>query len=162
METTNRTSGFSLAESLIAIVSLGIIVLAIFAAILAGQTQMYEAAHAQRAISLAEELTESIMALPYNDPDGPSAPGPELGEATVADFDNADDFHGYVEPAGELADAAGQPYDDEFQLFSREVTAEYGSETVPGLGGAQPGLAITVTVTDQRGRSWNLTRFIPE
>ena len=162
METIKPAKGFTLAESLIAAVALAIIVLAISAAILAGQTQMHEAAHAQRAMSLAEELIESALALPYEDPDGPSSLGPEADEMSVSDFDNADDYHGYVESAGGLTDAAGSAYPDDFQRFSRTVTAEYDKETVPGLGGAQPGLTITVTVTDQRGRTWNLTRFIPE
>lgn len=73
METIKPAKGFTLAESLIAAVALAIIVLAISAAILAGQTQMHEAAHAQRAMSLAEELIEMPWPCPMRTRTGPPA-----------------------------------------------------------------------------------------
>jgi len=147
---------------MIATVVLAVIVLSVSVAVTSGQKQMYEAMHAQRAIGLAEELLESILALPYDDPDGDSLPGPEAGETTVSDFDNADDFHGYSEPAGELTDAAGEAFPAEYQLFGREVTAQYGTHHIESMGEPFPGLTVTVTLRDRQGRTWALTRFIPE
>ena len=162
MKQGTRETGFTLVESMIATVVLAVIVLSVSVAVTSGQRQMYEAMHAQRAIGLAEELMESILALPYDDPDGDSSPGPEVDETSVSDFDNADDFHGYSEPAGELTDTAGLTYPSEYQLFSREVIAQYDSHVVAGLGAPMPGLTVTVTARDQAGRTWSLTRFIPE
>lgn len=162
MKQGTRENGFTLVESMIATVVLAIIVLSVSVAVTSGQKQMHEAMHAQRAIGLAEELLESILALPYHDPDGNSSPGPEADELSVSDFDNADDFHGYSEQAGEVMDAAGVAYPVEYQLFSREVTAQYDSHTVPGLGAPIAGLTVAVTVRDKTGRTWSLTHFFPE
>jgi len=161
MQQATQKSGITLAESMIAATVLLIVVLAVCTAINSGGMQMYENVHSQRAISLAEELAESILALPYNDPDGPSSPGPEPGESGVSQFDNADDFHGYYEAPGELRDAAGNVYPSEHQEFRREATAQYTSQTVTGLG-TLPGLNVTVTVRDKEDRTWVLTRFMPE
>ena len=161
MKHATRKIAITLAESMIAMTVLLIIVVAVCTAISSGGMQMYESLNAQRAISLAEELAESVLALPYNDPNGPSNPGPEPGETDVSKFDNADDFHGYKESPGQLKDAAGDLYPSEYQVFSREVTAEYTSQTISGLG-TLPGLNVTVTVKDKKGRTWTLRRFMPE
>ena len=52
-------------EVLIASAILSFAVAAISQAIVAGQTQTYEALHAQRGMSLADALIEEIQALPY-------------------------------------------------------------------------------------------------
>ena len=155
-------SGFTLAESLVAAVVLLVAALATSIAITSGHMQMRDSIHTQRAVSLAEELAESILAMPYHDPDGSSNPGPESDEMGVSDFDNADDFHGYSEPTGQLTDTAGIPYADEYQVFSREVTAQYSTQTVTGLGAPITGLTVTVIVRDKKGHEWILTRFIAE
>ena len=73
-----------------------------------------------------------------------------------------DDFHGYSQAPGEVRDAAGSLHPPLFQLFSRSVTVEYGSETVPGLGDPIPGLTVTVTVQDGKGLTWTSMRFVRE
>lgn len=162
MRQTARLGAFTLPESMMAAAVLAIAVVAVSQAIVAAQAQAYHAAHAQRGIMLAEAMIERILALPYNDPDGASAPGPEGGELTLADFDNADDFHGYSEAAGQVADLAGQVYPAPYDEFARSVTAAYGTSHIPEFGDALPGLTLSVTVTDANNRSWSLTRFIPE
>lgn len=162
MEPANRQGGFTLAESLVAAAILLIGVMAISVAVSSGQMQMYHAVHAQRGAQLGGELMARVLALPYSDPDGPSAPGPETGEISVLDFDNADDFHGYSQAPGQVSDAAGNLYPLSFQVFSRSVAARYGSESVPGLGDPIPGLTVTVTVQDRKGLTWTSTRFIRE
>ncbi len=154
--------GFTLMEALLAAAILTVVSIAVSTAIVSGQSRMYDAIRAQRAMSLAEELVESIVAMPYVDPDGESSPGPEPGESGVDAFDNADDFHNYYEAPGEVTDAAGNAYGEDYQLFTRTVSAQYESRDVPGVAAAILGLNVTVTVTDDQGQSWTLTRFIPE
>ena len=153
---------FTLIECLVASAVLAVAVAAISQAIVAGQMSTYDALHSERAVGLAEALMEEILALPYADPDGASAPGPEAGENNRADFDNLDDFHGYSEAAGLLADAGGVLYGADFQAFSRAVTAAYGTVTVDAFGRTFNGLTVTITVTDANGRVWTLSRFVPE
>jgi len=120
------------------------------------------AGHGHRGMTLAEELMERILKMPYGDPQGVSSPGPESGETAVSGFDNADDFHGYTEPAGGLRDVSGQYYPSDYQEFSRRVTARYESRSIPGLEGPIPGLWVVVEARDQRGQTFSVTRFIPE
>lgn len=156
------TRGFTLAEVLMASAVLSVAVGAILTAVTTGQEQTYEALHEQRAVALAEALMEEIIALPYADPQGDTTAGPDDGEAARGDFDNADDFHGFNEEIGQVLDAAGLAYPGTFDRFDRSVSAAYGVQSVAGLGGDYGGLSVTVTVTDDRRRSWTLTRFIPE
>ena len=149
-------------EALIASAVLSVAASAVYLSISSAQAQMHYAAHARRGIRLAEELIQYVTVMPYYDPDGPSNPGPESGESGVSEFDNMDDFHGYAEVRGELKDVAGNSYPVSHQLFSRTMSAEYGSQTVSELGGSIPGLLVTVTAGDQKGQSWSVTRFVPE
>lgn len=158
---TEHRRAFTLVECLAAMMVLSVAVLAVVEAISVAQTHAYEALQAERALALAEALAEEIVALPYTDPEGVSAPGPESGEARLT-FDNADDFHNFNEAAGNVADAQNVLYAGPYQQFSRSVTAGYTSETIAALGGTINGLAVTVTVTDSVGRSSIVTRFIPE
>ena len=157
-----RQRGISLIEVLIASAILSFAVAAICQAIVAGQMQTYEALHQLRAVSLAEALIEEIQALPYLDPEGAVATGPDAGETERALFDNADDFDGFSETAGNVADAAGVAYGTTLARFSRNVAASYGTVTIGDLGGPISGLTVLVTVTDDRGMTWTATRFIPE
>ncbi len=165
----NRTSrrpapsrGFTLPEVLIASAILAFTVAAVSHAIVAGQMATYAALHDARAIGLAETLLDEVLALPYDDPDGASAAGPESGESDRHDFDNLDDYHAYSQAAGAIVDLADTAYPDEFQSFTRSVTASYESLTVPTMGGSHSGLTVTVTVSEPGGRTWTLTRWIPE
>ncbi len=144
-------------ESLIASAILAVTVVAVTQAVFAGQMQTADALHRARAMELAEALTDEVLRLPYTDPD---ASGGEVGRAN---FDNLEDFNGFSEAAGALADAGGTAYGSALQGFSRSVavvSANGGSGiTVTGLGSALPGLTVTVTVQDAAGASWVLTRF---
>ncbi len=154
--------GLTLVESLLASAILSFAASAMYMSITASQTQFHYAAHARRGMKLAEELLQYVTVLPYSDPDGASNPGPESGESGVAGFDNIDDFHGYSESAGSLTDVAGNAYPAAHQLFSRSVTVQYGSQNISQLGGAIPGLTVNVTVTNSKGQSWSLSRFVAE
>ncbi len=154
MRHPRRRTAFSLLEALIAAVLLLTVVLAISQALLAGQMQIYDAAHRARAIELAQALMEEVLRLPYTDPDGGS-------EAARDAFDNMDDFDGFAE-ASPLTNAAGSAYADPYQVFSRSVAVTPGSVNVSEFGGAIAGVTITVTVTDATGATWSLQQFVPE
>lgn len=163
MPQQSASRGFTLAETLLAVSILTVAVLAVVQALTAGHFQSREAVRSARATALAEAMIERALALPYHDPDGTAAsPGPDAGETTPADYDNADDYHGYTESPGNLTDAAGVAYPPAYQAFQRRVTASYDTLNVPGLGGARPGLRITVVVENPQGRTWRIQRFIPQ
>jgi hypothetical protein len=104
---------------------------------------------------------QRIVSLPYTDAGGVQTPGPEAGETSPSKYDNMDDYHLYAEAAGQIKNAGGVLMPAEYQVFSRQVTAQYGASTVTGLGGPLAGLSVTVTVTDGKGSTWTLTRFVP-
>jgi MSHA pilin protein MshD len=154
--------GFTLLECLVASALLAFTVAALTQAVTAGQWTTLLGLRALRATALAEALMEEVLSKPYNDPNGASTAGPESGETSRSLYDNADDYHGFTETAGNLKDAAGTAYPADYQVFSRSVTAAYGSQTVTGLGSAISGLTISVTVTDGKGGSWSVTRFLSD
>lgn len=158
-----RQRGFTMAEVLIASSVLSIAVLAIVDAVTTGQQTTYQAMHDLRGMALAEALMEEIQSMPYDDPDGGTEDvGPEDGESDRTDFDNADDYHGYSEDVGATTDVAGVNYPSIYSKFGRSVTTVYENLTVSEFGGAQAGLTMTVTVTDNRGQEWSITRFMRE
>ncbi len=160
---TSNQAGFTLPEVLIASAILAYAVAAITYAISTGHAQTYNALHELRALSLAESLMEEIVAKPYVDPQGAGAVGgPDEGEASRADFDNCDDYHGFTETIGNLHDAQGAAYPAAFAPYSRSVTAVYENLSFTALGETIAGLTVTVTVTDDHGRSWQAARFIAE
>jgi len=153
--------GFTLAECMIAVVLLAVVVVAVSQAVVSGQAELHDAISMQRAMRLAEDMQERIAALPYCDPGGVMVPGPEANGSEAPQFNNADDFDGYTELPGQLRDIGGNLYPGDYQAFTREVSAEYQTQTVPGLGSPIGGLMVTVTVMDHRGRPWSVSRFLP-
>ena len=161
--TGHRARGFTLAEALLAAAILSFSVAAIAQAVVAGQMHTYEALHQLRGMTLAEALMEEILAQPWDDPNDTSAPGPEADELNRTLLDNMDDYHGFTEAAGDVADAAGQVYGSKFTRFARSATVAAATKAITELGGDDiDGLSITVTVTDDRGMTWTLTRFVPQ
>lgn len=157
-----RAQGFTLAEVLFASAILAFIVAGLTQTIVTGQTHTYNALHEERALSLAEALMEEALALPYADRGGDTTPGPDDNEPTRDRFDGLDDFDGFSEDAGELADPAGVLYPELFQRFTRSVEATYDTAAIAGFGGTRNGISITVTVADPGGREWTITRFVAE
>lgn len=160
--TNRRQGGFTLAEALFASAVLAFVVAGLTQTIVSGQAQTYNALHEERALALAESLMDEALALPYADRGGDTAAGPDADEPTRDRFDGLDDFDGFTEAAGALADPAGVLYPESYQMFSRSVTATYGSAAVPSFGGTHNGITITVSVTEPSGRVWTITRFRAE
>ncbi len=149
--------GLTLVECLLATAVLAFAVGAVSPAVVAGQMQTADALHRARALQLAEALMDEVLRLDYSDPDGTD------GEVGRANFDDLDDFDGFSEATGTLADAGGTAYAAPLQEFSRLVSvvpANGGSGiSVTGFGNPLPGLTTTVTVQDTAGATWTLTRF---
>ncbi|MGB2823291.1 MAG: prepilin-type N-terminal cleavage/methylation domain-containing protein [Phycisphaerae bacterium] len=162
MTRRHRHCGFTLVEALTASVILALCIVAVSVCMRAGHQASQDAGQGRLAVKLAEELTEYILSLPYYDDAGTQTPGPEAGETGASAFDNADDFHGYSDPEGTLTDMSGSAYPAEYQVFTRSVSAQYGSVSVAGLGGPVGGLTVVVQVNDRKGRTWEVTRFIPQ
>jgi len=158
----HHARGFTLVEVLFASAVLAFVVAGLTQTIVSGQAHTYNALHEGRALSLAEALMEEVLTLPYVDGGGDTTAGPEGDESTRDRFDGMDDFDGFTEPAGSLADPAGELYPELFQGFSRSVDAAYDTAEVAGLGGTRNGIDVTVTVSEAGGREWVINRFIAE
>lgn len=118
--------GFTLAESLLASTILAMTVCAITLPFTAGARNQQVNGRRTTAVTLASELMEEILSKPFNDPDGSSDPGPEVGETDRSDYDNIDDYDGYAEQAGSLSSASGSTLSDSSATgLSRLVSAEY-------------------------------------
>lgn len=157
-----RSRGFSLAEVLIASAILSFVTLGIVQAVSAGQSRTLDALKRARAQALAEVLLEEILAMPYADPEGAADFGPDSGEAARSDFDNVDDYHGYLEAVDSLADHAGAVYPNAYQSLERSVSVVAVTNSVADLGGDHTGLQVTVSVSEPGGRVWSVERFVPE
>jgi len=152
-----RPEGFTLVESLLASVVLAMAITAITVPFTASARN--ERADGRRTVAavLASELLEEIISKPFDDPDGPSALGPEAGEFNRADFDNIDDYHGYDEPAGQIYDGQGQLAGDALAYdLSRHVTMDY--VYVDGQDGSEPANFIRIEVQIQRNGQPLVTR----
>lgn len=157
-----RSQGFSLVEVLIASAILSFVTLGIVQAVSAGQARTLDALKRSRAQALAEVLLEEILAKPYADPEGATTFGPDSGETVRTDFDNIDDYHGYLESAGAVADAAALLYPQEYQSLERSVSVVSVTNSVADLGGDHVGVQVTVSVNEPGGRVWSVERFVPE
>lgn len=154
--------GFTLVEVLVASAILSFVTLGIVQAVSAGQSRTLDALKRARAQALAEVLLEEILAKPYADPDGATGFGPDDGETVRTDFDNIDDYHGYLESAGALADHAAVAYPNDYQSLARSVSVVAVTNSVTDLGGDHAGVQVTVSVNEPGGRVWTVERFVPE
>ena len=158
-----RRRAFTLLECTVAILVLGVSVVAITQAMVAGQQQSHEALHHRRGLVLAESMVDEVVRLPFADPEvGAVSIGPEQAEEGDRSlFDDADDFDGHLEVVGSLADASGTPYQTQYQKFNRSVTTRASTQVVAGFSAPIEGLEVIVTVTDEEGQQWKVARFVP-
>lgn len=159
---SQRNQGFTLAEVLIASAILSFVTIGIVQAVSAGQARTLDALKRARAQALAEVLLEEILAKPYADPEGATGFGPDSGEASRSDFDNIDDYHGYLESVDTLADHAGALYGVAYQSLERSASVTAVTNSVADLGGDHAGVQVTVSVNEPGGRVWTVERFVPE
>ena len=85
-----------------------------------------EDAQQSLAAALAAEMMEEVHSKPFDDPAGPSTPGPEIGESSRSSFDIVDDYVDYEEDPGAIVDAFGNVADDPMAAtLSRSVNVDY-------------------------------------
>jgi len=92
---TQPRRGFTLIETALATVIVGVGVLALVAAQQSFHRQNHWSTHASIALRLGNEIREMTLNLPRHDPvTGQEFWGPEANENTLDDFDDLDDFDG--------------------------------------------------------------------
>ena len=106
-------------------VVLAVVVMGITQMLQAGLQQSDEAIRITRASALGEAMVEEVLAHPLTDPDGHTQLGPDQGERARGDFDAADDFHGFTEDLGRVADASGTAYGGSYDRFARSVATRW-------------------------------------
>ncbi|MCX5662254.1 MAG: hypothetical protein NTW19_21455 [Planctomycetota bacterium] len=119
----------------------------------AGGKQLRYSDNALRAAHLSEDLMEEILTKPYAEPSG--GPG-----ATRATFVGVDDYNGYSEAAGTLVDATLTAYPSAYAGLSRSVAVAAGTLAITPMGVSQQGKTVTITISDGKGSTWTLVRFI--
>jgi type II secretory pathway pseudopilin PulG len=145
-------SAFTLVEALVAAVVLALSVAAVTVPFTAGTRNQEVEARLTMATGLAEQLMEEILQRSFEEPDDAdgiaedgSKFGPDAGESSRAAYDAIDDFHGWVENAGQVRDSSGVLVSDPAALgLSRHASVEY--VTVSGQDPAEPRLFLRVTV----------------
>ncbi|QOJ17597.1 MAG: prepilin-type N-terminal cleavage/methylation domain-containing protein [Phycisphaeraceae bacterium] len=111
--------GFTLLETALAIIIVGVGVLAIVSAQQAFHRKNSWSTHASTATWLANEIRELTLNLPRHDPvTGKATWGPEGNEVSVEDFDDLDDFDGELgEGTVFSADLANGPINARRQII---------------------------------------------
>ena len=155
-----RRTGFTLAESLLAVTLLAVGVLAITMPFTAGAQNEQDDVRRMLGAALAQEMMEEILAKPFNDPDGPSAAGPETGESSRAAFDNSADSPGYDEPAGSVTNAYGMALSEmAARDLSRHVSVAYVYVAGQDISESSTFARITVEVRYQGDELLTVTRL---
>lgn len=163
--------GFTLLETMLAIVIVGVGVLSIMYAQEVFHQDNRWALKTSTATYLANEMRELVNRKPRHDPvTGTAFWGPEAGEALVSDFDDLDDFDGEngsglvfsaTDGTGPL-DAFGRVIPG-MEGWSQEVTvcnvepADIGAAADPNLDGTTSLMRVLVTVKFQGPEDENST-----
>src|SRR5437868_946559 len=110
--------GMTIVECLWATTILGATMLAATYTVVAGNQHASRADRAARATRLARNLMEEITSMAYQDPGSSPVFGPEPGETLRTLYNDVDDYNGYFEALGALADVTGTLYPTDDQQFS--------------------------------------------
>ncbi len=152
---------FTLAEALLAAVVLVTAISAITLPFAAGARSEQLDARMSLAVSLAQEMMEEILAKPFHDPQGMSFPGPEFGETSRKRFDNIDDYHGYYEGPGQIADANQAVITTPAsEGLSRSVTAQYVHVAGQDITDPYNFIRVVVTVSHDNVPLIEATRLV--
>ncbi len=131
---SNKTSGFSLAEVLVAV---GVIAVALVPLIMVFSQGVKQGKTPQKitvATMLAQDLIEEIMPKLFDEnpsnPDSPAGLGPETGETraglpTTRNYDDVDDYRNYTESPPREVDGTVMT---EYTGYTRTVAVDYVRE----------------------------------
>jgi type II secretory pathway pseudopilin PulG len=106
-KTSPRPRAFTLLETSLATLIVGLTVLSIVKLVTAVTGQNFYAQKTTTAMMLANNLRELFASLPFNDPINGTHLGPNSGETSLALYDDVEDFNGFS--ANPPIDANRQP-----------------------------------------------------
>ncbi len=154
-----NSKGFTLVEILISVVILAMVIVPFIGVFTSG---IKAGGAAQKIVignNLAQDLMEEILSRQFDeDPSDLTPPdqlGPELNEdrtnMSPNDFDDVDDYNGYVDAPPEEVDGTVM---NEYDEYSRSVTVEYVTEDDFNIVATEttPFKRITVIVTWEAGQ----------
>ena len=147
MYSPGNARGFTAIEALFATVLLAILTAAVSGALMAGRQQSKLARDTLAASFLAQSLMDEIIRLPFSDPSGYTAMGPDTGETSRSLYNNVDDYSGYTDGPNGITDIAGNTYSSTYQVFTRSVSMTAVSTSPAGWNRTLTGLLVTVTVS---------------
>lgn len=143
--------GLTIIECLLAIVIVAMATQALAYVLAGGRVRLEYSEVVLRGVRLGEDLADEILARPYS------------GSGTSRANWCLDDYDGFEEGPGELADFNGATYDTEDQDCTRRVSVKPDVVSVPELGGfTLVGKRLTVQVVGANGDRATVTRFIAE
>ncbi|MCB9838500.1 MAG: type II secretion system protein [Phycisphaeraceae bacterium] len=137
-----RRGGFTLLESLIALVILTATVLAVGSAISASNQQSIEGQKQILAAMAADDLLAELCALPYAELDTHNGLDQAIGEMTTLD--------------------GLTPYPDTYWLVGRTVSVVETDMDTGGLGVKVRGMLVTVSAYDENRTLSTIQAFVPE
>lgn len=133
--------GLTMLESLIATVILGVIVLAVAAALNASQKLAFEGQQRVLGVGAVDDMMIELMTLPYNQLSGWNGTRQEVGQMQTMD---------------------GHAYTTAFASIGRSVSVVPEQITEPGLGVTVAGLMVTVSADDGKYTLAEVSMFVPE
>ncbi|MFH1783798.1 MAG: prepilin-type N-terminal cleavage/methylation domain-containing protein [bacterium] len=152
--------GLTLIEILIAVVILAVALVPFVGIFTGGVTGGSSAQQITVGTTLAQDLMEEILSKSFDEtlsnPTPPGDLGPEQNEnrsfSPPNDFDDVDDYNGYVDEPPEEVD--GTPMAAQYDDFSRSVTVEYVTEDDFNIVATEetPFKRITVIVSWEAGQ----------
>lgn len=138
---TTRRGGFSLLEAMMSCAILAMSVVALSAAISAGQQASFESQKAVLAAMTADDL---------------------LSEVTAVDYSSLPDLNGRTEPVGEMETLAGAGYPILYWALGRRIAVEDTKIVNQGAGVIVAGRMVSVTVFDESRDVATVELFVPE
>jgi len=152
-----RTSGFTLAECLIASVVLAITVLGICGALTAATRQTEAMEVDACSLSLARQMIEEIASRGFDPPASNDQPGWAAGNANSSQYDDIADFDGVDEQVAALA--SPERLTDTIS-FRRQVSVQFRATPSGAINPAGDFALISVTITpDSHGEPFTLHRL---
>lgn len=143
--------GMTLIECLLALFILSQVMLAFLYTANAGHDQLQYSRQSMAALRLADNLMEEILSRSYS--------GSGLTRAAFC----IDDYDGFEEGPEDLHDCMGQLYADGLQIYGQRASVITQNWSIPELDNTVvSGKLITVTVYDQNGNEWGLSRCVME